>query len=120
MSTDALDKGKQKAVEAFEGDFVTLEQDDDAYLSTSSSDSGSDSDSNSSTSTNSMSDSDSDTEEEVTPEYLQSLLDKARRNVREEARRVNMLQEEKETDGFGEEEIIKIGDGEEEKAEKYV
>ena len=113
MSTDVLDKGKQKAVE---GDFVALEQDDDA--STSPSDSDSDSDSNSSTSTDDMSD--SDTEDEVTPEYLQSLLDKARRNAREEVRRVRMLQEEKEMDAFGEKDIIKIGDGEEEKEEKYV
>lgn len=123
MSTDVLDKGKQKAVEAFERDVVALEQDNDARSSASSdpvSDSGSDSDSNSSTSTDSTSESDSDSEEEVTPEYLQSLLDKARRNAREEARRVKMLQEEKETDGFGEEEVIKIGDGEEEKEEKYV
>ncbi|KAH0831923.1 hypothetical protein J3R83DRAFT_12806 [Lanmaoa asiatica] len=90
MSTDVLNKGKQKVVEVLEGDFVALEQD------------------------RRRSTSDSDTEEEVTPEYLQSLLDKARRNAREEARRVKMLQEEKETDGFGEEEIIKISDREEE------
>lgn len=78
----------------------------------------SDSDSDSST-FEAESTSDSDTEEEVTPEYLQSLLDTARRNAREEARRVKMLQEEKETDGFGEQEIIKIGEGEE-KEEQYV
>ncbi|KAN0087439.1 Fcf2 pre-rRNA processing domain containing protein [Tylopilus felleus] len=61
---------------------------------------------------------DSDVEEEITPEYLQSLLDTARRNVREEAQRVKMLQEEKETNGFGEEDIIKIDDEEQEKEEK--
>lgn len=59
-------------------------------------------------------------ETDVTPEYLQSLLDEARRNAREEARRVKMLQEEKETDGFGEEDIIKIGDEQKDKEEKYV
>lgn len=63
---------------------------------------------------------DSDVEEEITPEYLQSLLDTARRNVREEAQRVKMLQEEKETNGFGEEDIIKMDDEEQEKEEKYV
>lgn len=60
-----------------------------------------------------------DEEEEVTPEYLQSLLDKARQNAREEAQRVRMLQEERETVGFGAQDIIKVGD-EEEKEEKYV
>ena len=86
-----------------------MASDSDSDLSASESEADSDSTSNS----------DSDTEDEVTPEYLQSLLDKARRNAREEARRVKMLQEERETDGFGEQEIIKIGDGEE-KEEKYV
>jgi len=66
--------------------------------------------------------SNSDTEEEITPEYLQSLLDKARRHAREEARRVSMLREEREVDGFGgkDVDIIKIGDGEEEEEEEYV
>lgn len=65
--------------------------------------------------------SDSDTEEEITPGYLQSLLDKARQHAREEARRVSMLREERGVDGFGEQDIIKIGDGEEEqKEEEYV
>ncbi|KAI9568617.1 Fcf2 pre-rRNA processing-domain-containing protein [Boletus coccyginus] len=62
--------------------------------------------------------SDSDMEEEVTPEYLQSLLDKARQHAREEARRVNMLREERGMDGFGEQDIIKISDGEEEQKEE--
>lgn len=117
MSTDVLNKGKHKAVEG-EEDFVAHDQDDegDARLSTSSSDSDLDSDSDSSTSADGASD--SDTEDEVTPEYLQSLLDKARRNAREEARRVRMLQEEKEMDAFGEKDIIKLGD--DEKEEKYV
>jgi hypothetical protein len=88
MSTDALDEETRMA------------SDSDSDASTSEVDSASN----------------SDTEEEVTPEYLQSLLDTARRNVREEARRVAMLREEKETDGFGEQDIVKIGDGE----EKYV
>lgn len=112
MSTD---KGKQKAIETFEGDYVELEEDEDAHSSTSSSDSDSDSDSNSSTSADGTT-SDSDTEEEITPEYLQSLLDKAR----QEARRVKMLQEEKEADPFGEKDIIKLDDGEDETDEKYV
>ncbi|KAF8555203.1 Fcf2-domain-containing protein [Imleria badia] len=59
----------------------------------------------------------SDEGEEITPEYLQSLLDQARRNAREEAQRVKMLQEERETVGFGEQDVIKIGDGEKEKEE---
>jgi hypothetical protein len=62
----------------------------------------------------------SDEGEEITPEYLQSLLDQARRNAREEAQRVKMLQEERETVGFGEQDVIKIGDGEKEKEETYV
>ncbi|KAG8214467.1 Fcf2 pre-rRNA processing-domain-containing protein [Butyriboletus roseoflavus] len=114
MSTAVLDKGKHKTVETLGGDFVAREQDSDARSSDSISDSDSDSDSNSSTPGDNTSDSNSDTEEDVTPEYLQSLLDEARRNAREEARRVKMLQEEKETDGFGEEEIIRISDGQEE------
>ena len=55
----------------------------------------------------------SDEEEEITPEYLNSLLDQARLNAREEAQRAKMLREERETVGFGEQDIIKIADGEE-------
>lgn len=61
----------------------------------------------------------SDEEEEITPEYLNSLLDQARLNAREEAQRAKMLREERETVGFGEQDIIKIAGGEE-KEEPYV
>lgn len=111
MSTE----GKQKVVDALTSGFVALHRDDDARSSTSS-----DPVSGSSSSTSTDSTSNSDTEEEVTPEYLQSLLDKARQNAREEARRVKMLQEEKGTYGLGEEEIIKLSDRENEEEEKYV
>jgi len=112
MSTDA-------SVEVIESDFVALEPDDDGTSSssesdvvTSDSDSGSDSESDSSSDADSASD--SDTEDEVTPEYLQSLLDKARRNAREEARMAKMLRDERETVGFGEQDMIKIGGDEDE------
>ncbi|KAF8133635.1 Fcf2-domain-containing protein [Boletus edulis] len=45
---------------------------------------------------------DSDSEDEITPEYLQSLLDKARQNAREEAQRT----------------VIQIGEGDEAKEEE--
>ncbi|KAF8443083.1 Fcf2 pre-rRNA processing-domain-containing protein [Boletus edulis BED1] len=61
---------------------------------------------------------DSDSEEEITPEYLQSLLDKARQNAREEAQRVKMLREEGEMHAFGEQDIIQIGEGDEAKEEE--
>ncbi|KAG6376952.1 hypothetical protein JVT61DRAFT_986 [Boletus reticuloceps] len=61
---------------------------------------------------------DSDSEEVITPEYLQSLLDKARQNVREEAQRVKMLREEGEMHAFGEQDIIQIGEGDEAKEEQ--
>ncbi|KAF9242576.1 Fcf2-domain-containing protein [Melanogaster broomeanus] len=111
MSAVILDKGKQKATEdSSKGDFVPLDLD---YASSATSSHRSESASSSDSDSSSDSSSDSDLEEEVTLVYLQSLLEKARQNVREEARRVKMLQEEKQYAGFGEEELIKIG-GEEE------
>jgi hypothetical protein len=119
MSTAVIDKGKQKATEEPRG-FVPLDQDDASSATSHSQHSQSDSSSDSEDSDSGSSDSssDSDSEEDITPEYLQSLLNKARQNVREEARRAKMLQEEKQAAGFGEEEIIKVGGEEEE--DKYV
>ncbi|KIJ64479.1 hypothetical protein HYDPIDRAFT_111805 [Hydnomerulius pinastri MD-312] len=105
MSTATIDKGKQKARDGL----VPLNQGNGSSQTFPSnhSESGSDSDSDSNSS-DSSSDSDSE-DEEITPEYLQSLLEKARQNVREEAKRAKMLREEKQSAPFGEEEVIKIG-----------
>ena len=85
--------------------------DDDARSS-----SLSDSDSESSTSI-SDSTSDSDSEEEIELGYLQSLLDTARQKAREEAQRIKMLREE---NAFGETDVIKVGNGEDEKEDECV
>ncbi|KIK91892.1 hypothetical protein PAXRUDRAFT_26888 [Paxillus rubicundulus Ve08.2h10] len=114
MSSAVVNKGKKKAAEEPRG-FVPLGQDNTSSATSHSQHSQSDSSSDSSSDSGSSdSSSDSDPEEDITPEYLQSLLDKARQNVREEARRAKMLQEEKQAAGFGEEEIIKVGGEEEE------
>ncbi|KAF8840754.1 Fcf2-domain-containing protein [Paxillus ammoniavirescens] len=113
MSTAVINKGKQKVSEEPRG-FFPLGQDDASTVTSHSQHSQSDSGSDSEDSSSSDSSSDFDSEEDITPEYLQSLLNKARQNVREEARRAKMLQEEKQAAGFGEKEIIKFGGEEEE------
>lgn len=81
MPLGALDKGKGKAIPE--------------PTSSASSSSGSGSESSSSEDT----ESESDSEDEITPEYLESLLQKARQNVASTSRKSN------------EEEVIKLGGG---------
>lgn len=83
MPLGALDKGKGKAIP------------EPTSSTSSSSGSGSGSESSSSEDT----ESESDSEDEITPEYLESLLQKARQNVASTSRKSN------------EEEVIKLGGG---------
>ncbi|KAI0042480.1 Fcf2-domain-containing protein [Auriscalpium vulgare] len=71
MALTALDKGKGKA----------MPEDREHEQSSSSSSSGSEPNSSSESDSDSSDDSASDSEEDITPEYLESLLDKARQNA---------------------------------------
>ena len=95
MSLGTLDKGKGKEILDPQNSRKT------GSNTSSNSNSNSDSDSNSSEDT----ESESDSEDEITPEYLESLLEKARQNVASTSSK------------FNEEEIIKLGGG---SKEEYV
>ena len=97
MSVTSLDKGKQKAL-----------PEEIEVTSRPSSRSGSYSSSDSSSS-NSDSDSDSSTDDEITQEYLDSLLEKARRNVAQ----ASSSKGQPEDNFAGGDEVIQL-DGEEE------
>ena len=93
MSLATLDKGKAKEI---------LDPQNSRKIGIdTSSNSNSDSDSNSPEDT----ESESDSEDEITPEYLESLLEKARQNVASTSSK------------FNEEDIIKLGGG---SKEEYV
>ncbi|KAG6336065.1 hypothetical protein ID866_3038 [Astraeus odoratus] len=105
MAVNALDKGKGKATEVEEEGVVLLDDHDDENSSVSSA-----SEDGSSDSESASSDCSSESEpEDITQEYLKSLLDKARKNAREETRMAKMLEEE----GWHEQEVIEI-EGEDE------
>ncbi|PIL22861.1 hypothetical protein GSI_15557 [Ganoderma sinense ZZ0214-1] len=112
MATTALEKGKGRArPEDLEDDEV--EQTSAASASSEDSDSSdSDSDSDSSDDSSSDSDSDSDSGEEVTQEFLDALLERARQNARAKAKQAAVAAK------GGEDEFIHLGsddEGEEKK-----
>ncbi|KAI1794846.1 Fcf2-domain-containing protein [Ganoderma leucocontextum] len=110
MAVTALEKGKGRArPEDLEEDEV--EQTSAASASSEGSDSSdSNSDSDSSDSDSSSSDSDSESGDDVTQEFLESLLERARENARAKAKQAVVVE-------GGEEEFIQLGsdDGDDEK-----
>lgn len=102
MSVTSLDKGKGKAL-----------PEDIEVVSRSSSRSRSSSSSDSSDSDLDSDSSDTSSDEEITQEYLDSLLEKARKNA---ARALSAKQQSRDNDDFAEgDEVIKLDEEEDEK-----